>query len=498
MRSLVLLAALGCAEPQLSAWTPEERAILESLSLQSGWHPRPGDASAREHAAAERGHRLRGGLPPSPSNPWADDLAAAELGRRLFFDRGLSANGEIACATCHQPARWFSDGLPRAVGLAPGARHTQSLVGAAWFPFLGWDGRSDSVWARALGPLEDPREHGSTRAEVAAHIARAHRAEWEVVFGPLPPLPARIPARPVPRAPSHPHHQAWARLSEAERGAVEEVFVRAGKALEAYVRRLEPQPSAFDRYVASLDAGESEAPRSLVSAKPAPPDDGRAAPRSSPARSELSPAALRGLRAFIGEAGCIACHHGPRFSDGEFHNLGLPAEIGASDRDPGRAAGLAELLESPFSQCGPHGDEAGCRRLRFAAKGLPEHAGALRTPSLRNVAETAPYMHHGGLASLERVVEHYRRLRDPPGAGARSAVLSRVPRSVATGDMVAFLRSLSGPLPEARWLEPPDLAAASGMAAWCSIPVGGEETDRGAVDPRERVSPGGRPGLPGD
>ncbi len=108
--------------------------------------------------------------PPAPSNAWADDPAAAALGQRLFFDRRLSAGERFACASCHQPARHFTDGLPQAVASGRARRSTPSLLGAAHLPWLDWDGRADSLWAQALGPIEDPQELALTRAEYVVRL----------------------------------------------------------------------------------------------------------------------------------------------------------------------------------------------------------------------------------------------------------------------------------------------------------------------------------------
>jgi cytochrome c peroxidase len=106
-------------------------------------------------------------LPRDPTNRVADDPRAADLGRRLFFDTRLSSNGRVACSTCHQPARAFEDGTALARGVGTTARRTMPIAGMARSPFLFWDGRKDSLWAQAHGPLESPVEHGGTRAQYA-------------------------------------------------------------------------------------------------------------------------------------------------------------------------------------------------------------------------------------------------------------------------------------------------------------------------------------------
>jgi cytochrome c peroxidase len=113
----------------------------------------------------------------------ADDPRAAELGRQLFFDTRLSANGRVACATCHKPDQEFQDGTPLANGVGLTNRRTMPIAGTADSPFLFWDGRKDSQWAQALGPLESPVEHGGNRDQYAQVIAEHYRPAYEQVFG---------------------------------------------------------------------------------------------------------------------------------------------------------------------------------------------------------------------------------------------------------------------------------------------------------------------------
>src|SRR5687768_6414169 len=127
-------------------------------------------------------------VPQDPTNRVADDPRAADLGRRLFFDTRLSSNGRVACSTCHQVERGFQDGIALANGVGTTARRTMPIAGMARSPFLFWDGRKDSLWAQALGPLESPVEHGGTRAQYAHVIADFYARDYEQLFGALPDL----------------------------------------------------------------------------------------------------------------------------------------------------------------------------------------------------------------------------------------------------------------------------------------------------------------------
>ena len=121
-------------------------------------------------------------LPSDPSNAVADDPKAATLGHQLFFDSRFSANGAVSCASCHVPAKNFNDGLPLAHGVGTTARKTMTVAGTAYSPWLFWDGRKDSQWAQALGPMESPVEHGGTRTQYAHLIDEFYRTEYEAVF----------------------------------------------------------------------------------------------------------------------------------------------------------------------------------------------------------------------------------------------------------------------------------------------------------------------------
>ena len=169
-----LLAWRLLPDPLPAEWTPEQRALIQSLSL-SRLPATPGD----------------------PSNAVAESELAAELGHRLYFDQRLSGNGEVACANCHQPKNYFTDDRTLAVGTQTGFRHTPSLVGLAYSPWFYWDGRKDSQWAQALAPIEAGHEHNLDRLQVARLIVEdpLYKSQYEAIFQPLPALPA-APARP--------------------------------------------------------------------------------------------------------------------------------------------------------------------------------------------------------------------------------------------------------------------------------------------------------------
>src|SRR5690606_26056971 len=185
-----------------------------------------------------------------PTNRFADDPRAAELGRRLFFDARLSADGRVSCATCHDPERGFQDGIPLGRGIGTTDRRTMPIAGTAHAPFLFWDGRKDSQWSQALGPLESPVEHGGTRTQYAHVVATHYRSEYEALFGPLPSL-VGVPHHAGPVADPH-TASTWSALPQQQRDDVTAIYVNIGKAIAAYERRVQYGESRFDRYVEAL------------------------------------------------------------------------------------------------------------------------------------------------------------------------------------------------------------------------------------------------------
>lgn len=393
--ALVLTVALtAVAATRGDRWSEEEVEILRSLSLPE-LEP----------------------LPADPTNRVADDPRAVQLGQRLFFDTRLSSNGKVSCATCHDPKREFQDGTPLAHGVGTTDRRTMPIAGTAYMPFLFWDGRKDSQWAQALGPLESAVEHGGSRAQYAHVIAAHYRDEYERTFGALPDLSA-IPraAGPVPDPAAR---AAWDAMSDEQRVAVTQVYVNIGKAIAAYERRLQYGPSRFDRYVEAL-AETGRAPENVLT------------------RDEVA-----GLRLFAGKANCTQCHNGPLFTNNEFHNTGVPAAQNVK-ADHGRTGGAKDVLADEFNCRSRWSDAKGtqCSELEFLVSEGHELERAFKVPSLRNVAERAPYMHAGQFASLEEVVAHYNRAPVAP-AGHNELKPLRL-NAKELQQLAAFLRTLSG------------------------------------------------------
>lgn len=377
------------------------------------------DEAALSQAERERAQTLSlsrlGPLPPDPSNQVADNPKAAEIGKRIFFDTGFSKNGAVACATCHLPDRQFQDDKPRAVALGTGVRRTMPLAGTAWGQWFFWDGRKDSAWSQALGPLEDEVEHGGNRLALARYVLAKYGSEYAAVFGPPPALPSE-PLAASPRG-SIEAREAWRAMGDADRLAVNRVFSNIGKAIAAYTRRLALPETRFDRYVATFD----------TSAR-------------NPAQ-QLNSQEITGLKLFLGRAQCTNCHEGPRLTDDHFHNTGVPAVAGLPE-DRGRSAAIAILDADEFNCLGPFSDapSGGCSELRFMSRNAHDLTRAFKPPSLRGVTDRAPYMHAGQLATLEDVIVHYDQApRSPTGhTELKPLGLSAEERAA----LVAFLKTL--------------------------------------------------------
>ena len=350
--------------------------------------------------------------PADPTNAVADSVVAAALGKALFFDTGLSTEATVSCATCHDPGKELSDGRPTAMGVAPGNRKTPRIALAAFSRWQFWDGRADSLWSQALGPIENAKEIGGSRVAVVRRLATRHASALAAAFPSLP-LPdlARLPDG------GKPGDAAYDALPASDKDAVTRVFVAAGKAIAAYERTFRVQPNALDAY----SRGESGA---------------------------LSAAEKQGLALFA-RVGCMQCHWGPRLTDDAFHVTRLSSGRADGGADTGRSDGLGQLRASEFLGSGRWSDAPASGRVLPASDGAPARAlvGAFKTPSLRGIAAAAPYGHGGTEASLVSVTESY-------GTGGLAASDPR-----AAGDLEPWLIRFDV---LAQWAIPPFLATLSG------------------------------------
>lgn len=339
--------------------------------------------------------------PPAqdPGNAYSGHPQAIALGQRLFFDRRLSADGSMSCASCHAPARAFTDGRARSLGHQGQSltRNAPTLWNAVHERWMGWDGAADSLWHQAIRPIIDPTEMAST----APHVARLLAGD------------AQLACR---------YRTTFAHepLDDPQRA-----LVNAGKALGAFTATLVSARTRFDAFRDAVASGDT------------------AAQRRYPA------AALRGLSLFTGRGQCHVCHFGPMFSNGEFADIGLPFFSRPGVVDPGRHGGIQALRASAYNLLSPHSDARDDPATTTKTRQVePQHRnfGEFKVPSLRNVSVTAPYMHDGQLRTLRDVVRHYSELNEERLHADGERILKPLrlsPREV--DDLLAFLGTLADP-----------------------------------------------------
>jgi cytochrome c peroxidase len=281
------------------------------------------------------------------------------------------------------------------------------------------------MWQEAIGATLRHQFQGSSRLAVAHMLFNHHRARYEAIFGPMDERldPHHDGASAFP-AWGSPGDEAFDEMDEADQIIVNQMVANYGKAIAAYVRLLVSGDAPFDRFV----AGEPDA---------------------------ISLSARRGLKLFIGKAGCIDCHQGPLFDDDDFHNLGIPQQGEHVPLiDNGRYDAVVGILASDFSTGSIYSDELGAVTLA-----APEGSmlGQFRTKGLRQVAMTAPYMHTGGFATLEDVIAFYNQGGgEADYVGDKDELLGPLDLSQSEiADLAAFLRTLTGEPVDPALLSPP-------------------------------------------
>lgn len=381
-------------------------------------------------------------LAPDPTNAVADDPDAARLGQALFFDARYSGplvvasdlgavgeRGRVSCASCHSsPVMSDARSMPSNVSLGTNfhTRNAPAIVNSAYYPWTNWGGRFSRPWELSPVVAESGLTMNTTRLEVAHHLFDHYRAEYEAVFGPMEPAigtdAVRFPPSGKPRSSTGPDGP-WETMTAADQAVVNRIFVNFGKALQAYMRLLVSRDSDFDRFV----AGDASA---------------------------IGVDAQWGLRVFLGRGHCVDCHSGPHLSDGEFHNIGV-AQTGmhVPATDDGRFSSIPPLLTSGLNAAGPFSDDAtaGAALLAGLTNPPPESTRAqFRTPTLRDLEHTGPYMHAGQIATLEEVIAYYDMGASTPASGTLDPLV--VPLGLTEeehSDLLAFLRALtSDPVPE--------------------------------------------------
>jgi len=353
-----------------------------------------------------------GTVPPDPANelsglPWAE-----KLGESLFFDTTLSANQSISCASCHQPENGFSDKLPVGVGLEQGVRNTQGLLDIGLQRWFGWDGGADSLWAASLRPMFNEHEMGNDATSLATALRSNALLSTAIQsnFAELLASGASISSTSTSK------NNALALLGD------EELIVIAAKSIAAFMRTLRSERSDFDRFRDALVNSDVDA------------------------QLAYAESARRGLKIFVGEANCRVCHFGSNFSNGEFHDTGRPFFTGVGAVDSGRYGGIQRVKRDRFNLLGKYGDASShTDKLKTTEVKLSQmNWGQWRTPSLRNLDLTGPYMHDGSLKTLRDVVDAYADI-DPDRLHVKGESILK-PLDLSDGqrnDLVNFLRSLA-------------------------------------------------------
>ena len=332
--------------------------------------------------------------PLSAKRQYLDDPNAVNLGHQLFFDERLSGDGTVSCSTCHQPDLYFTDGLKVSVGLSKTRRNSPTVVGTFYSPWLTWDGRKDSQWSQALAAMENPLEHGGARTDYVRLVTTKYGELYQSVFGELPNFKDfnRFPKLATPSGDAR-SRQLWADMSEVDRQSVNRAFTNIGKVLMAYQRQLVPGVSRFDQFVDVLEKDVSDVER---------------------LKSILSMDEVAGMKLFMGKGNCSSCHSGPLFTNFEFHNVGVP-QPNRLWVDLGRAMGVLQLKVDEFNCFSLFSDRQAneCDELTFVKSQGGELVGAFKTPTLRNISQTAPYMQSGQFDTLDEVLAHYNEPQAP-------------------------------------------------------------------------------------
>jgi cytochrome c peroxidase len=246
-------------------------------------------------------------------NPYTPEKA--ELGKLLYFDKRLSADNSVSCASCHAPEHAYTDGAPVSTGIKgqKGGRSAPTVINRAYSLAQFWDGRANSLEAQAVGPMANPIEMGNTHAAVVSTLKgiAGYRAMFAKAFG------------------------------------TEDITIdHVAKAIATFERTVLSGDSAYDRYKAGK-------------------------------KSAMTAEQVKGMKVFFNKAKCDQCHEGINFTSNSYHNLGVG-------------------MDKPNPDLG-----------RYVVTKNAVDWGAFKTPTLRDVARTAPYMHDGSLKTLDEVVEYY-------------------------------------------------------------------------------------------
>jgi cytochrome c peroxidase len=366
-------------------------------------------------------------VPADPTNAFANSDAAATLGQKFFFDEkfsgALTADNDlgvigdlqkVSCKSCHSGAalddeRSNPDNISKGTGLH--SRNSPSMINSSFYTWTNWGGRFAAQWELPPAVVENAAIMNSTRLAVAHRIFDVYKTEYQTVFATtLEPAIGTDAAR-FPAA-GKPTQAAFDNMAADDKVIVNRILANFGKALAAYTRKLVSREAAFDTWMAGDD-------------------------------SAFNASQLNGAKLFV-KTGCINCHSGAHFSDQDFHDLGVPQTgPGVLASDDGRFKDLPGLVNSGMNINSVYSDKTDTGKLNGLTATPPDSMkGQFRTPSLRGVAQSAPYMHSGQFATLEQVIDFYA-VGGTLNTGDNQLVAFTItPQEKA--DLIAFLGTLTG------------------------------------------------------
>jgi cytochrome c peroxidase len=319
--------------------------------------------------------------------------AKIELGRQLYFDPRLSRDGTISCASCHHPDTGYGRDTQFGVGIngQKGGRNSPVSYNRILSKAQFWDGRAASLEEQAKGPIANPIEMGYTHEECVAGLKK---------------VPGYV--------------MQFAKVFPQEGLTIDNV----AKAIASFERTLVSGPSPADYWepVRSFEAQYKNDPAQISALKEEDPEEFERYEelKRISAAHPMSDAAKRGRDLFFSEkGGCTGCHAGANFTDEQYHNLGVGMEKAMPDLG------------------------------RFDQTKAAKDRGAFKTPTVRNVALSAPYMHDGSQKTLEDVVEWYAKGGHPnPGLSEKVKKLNLTDQDKK--DLVEYMKSLTGAFPKVR------------------------------------------------
>jgi cytochrome c peroxidase len=335
------------------------------------------------------------GLPPVPvpaDNPITPEKV--KLGEKLFNDKRFSTTGEVSCANCHDKEKAFTDGLQVSEGInkLKGTRNAPTVVNAAYLKTQFWDGREPTLESQSTQPFLNPVEMALPSHDPIVKIVRTDPEYLELfkrAFG---------------------------------KAGTQITMIEVTQAIASFERTLLAGNSPFDRYFYGGD------------------------------KNAMSPAAIRGLDVFINQGRCVSCHvieqNQALFTDNRFHMIGSGAKQMPKNLDDLLAS--VEVVKKKGTDIAVLSDEKTSSLGRYAVTRDLTDIGAFKTPTLRNVALTAPYLHDGSLKTLEEVIQFYNN-------GGREKETDPVPELLSGGirplnlskeqqaDLVEFLKALTSP-----------------------------------------------------